>query len=56
MKTELFPDPAKATSGRPEPGILPAPSLAREIFEDDTLDALYAIEDTELEDFARGGK
>lgn len=40
----------------PESDILPARPLAREIFEDDSLDALYAIEDTALEDFTRGGK
>ncbi|MDE2342748.1 MAG: hypothetical protein KGL63_05045 [Betaproteobacteria bacterium] len=39
-----------------EPDILPSRVPASDPFDDDSLDALYAIDDTELEDFARGGK
>ncbi|MDE1982082.1 MAG: hypothetical protein KGL17_01130 [Betaproteobacteria bacterium] len=46
-------EPAFSQSER---AILPGREPACDPFDDDSLDALYAIDDTELDDFARGGK
>ncbi len=39
-----------------ELSILPSQSRVRDEMDDATLDDLYAVEDTEIDDFQRGGK
>ncbi len=39
-----------------ELSILPSRAQMRDEMDDETLDDLYAIEDTEIDDFQRGGK
>ncbi|MDE1982732.1 MAG: hypothetical protein KGI81_10345, partial [Betaproteobacteria bacterium] len=54
-ETEMISEYEPAFS-QSEHAILPGREPACDPFDDDSLDALYAIDDTELDDFARGGK